>query len=204
MNPKQSTGNQSARCGGRRPPGSWNVISPIFHQKVKWVVSSWDQSCWPGKCSDLEKHKLTWETQTQTEKLKLTWLHRSGRWALCAGVHWSGYKPAQSRYWFLRRKQRQKINMREVRVWLPASRSITAAVMAAVAVAVMAVACHSDTWVCFLSLQLIKAVTNSASSSAAGKRQSWTWGWLKLTTDLTEKKKTLCFIKVFTLQKSQS
>lgn len=32
----------------------------------------------------------------------LTWLHKSGHWVLCGEDHWSGYRPVQTHYWYLR------------------------------------------------------------------------------------------------------
>lgn len=46
----------------------------------------------------------------------LTWLHKSGHWDLCGEDHWSGYRPVQTHYWCLRRRNRDKERcMRNVR-----------------------------------------------------------------------------------------
>lgn len=53
--------------------------------------------CWPQRSASMEG-----------QRGQLTGLRRSGRWALCAGGHWSGCRPGWSRCWCLNTRERVK------------------------------------------------------------------------------------------------
>lgn len=132
-----------------------DISSKGDHECVLLVTrGKWN--CWPWKCSALLY------TFNYTETNNLTWLHKSGHWALCGEDHWWGYRPVQSHYWCLGRRDRVKKheqcirNMRQTGTerWEVTSHTVTY-LSSIYPLARSESQCQCDTRVCSLSLQWV-------------------------------------------------
>lgn len=88
--------------GCQLPPGPLMSLKTINRESIFLMLTDW--SVGTSYHVRLEEHQGPDD---------LTWLHKSGHWVLCGEAHWLGCTPVQSRYWCLRKGDRDSVRVTE-------------------------------------------------------------------------------------------